>query len=476
MSPTPVFSPPGMLQDFATIPGQLLQWSDAVSGWLSENIDLAKREQYFGSPPGDDLPFPFYNQAVTTPPQPFIDQPIVWNGFPGTLRNRWPRPIALDAADQLFPLTQRMDGPGRYFTGPVWDRHFYRPQDEYCEWRVTRDDQGRIVRVTFTSEPPEYWQALHGDELQNMNGVPTYPFSGDKALLLELYREMVGPQVQLSDLECPEDMVDYTDPDNPVVVYGKGQYNPYNRWNTLGGIVHLTHPANSLSAEINLGAAAAVRYHQDGRPIVDPDGLICAARYGGLNRASDPTIGSAVNELASLGAFVTLRDPIGLAMHHLDMAGLSAPNGEPVDSSFFRVLRGDPDAFLIERAVFEVPASEGYAVSDITIGGMPITRGGQLAERMVVNIVGRASGLGSFDIAPAPAESLGCQDDLQPNYLFYRNAPGQPCAPVAREAFAYPPATPATPVAVGGAPAAALRHAVGRGRSSVGHRRQGRAL
>ena len=34
----------------------------------------------------------------------------------------------------------------------------------------------------------------------------------------------------------------------------KGTYNPYNRWNTTDGIMHLTHPANTLSAEIKLGA------------------------------------------------------------------------------------------------------------------------------------------------------------------------------------------------------------------------------
>jgi hypothetical protein len=493
MAATPVFTPPGGLEDFDSIPGQLQQWSDAVSGWLSDNIELARQRQYphqlqpshpepsSSQPSSEAAPFPFYNQASTTPPTPFIDQPIVWNGFPSTLRNRWPRPIALDAADQLFPLTVRMDGPGRYFVGSVWDRHFYRPQDEYCEWRVTRDTEGRIVRVTFTSEPPEFWQALHGDELQNMDGARAYPFTGDKKLMLELYREMVSPEVQLADLECPEDMVDYTIRDKPAVVYRRGEYNPYNRWNTLGGIVHLTHPANSLSAEINLGAAAAVLYQQDGRPIVDPDGLICAARFGGLNRASDPTIGSAVNELAALGAYVTLRDPIGLAMHHLNMTGLMGPDGQPVDASCFQVLRGKPEEFLIERAVFEVPASEGYTVSDITIGGVPITHGGQLAERMVVNIVGRASGLHSFDIKPTDGQSLGCQDDLQPNYLFYRDSAEQRCAPIAREAFAYPPATPATPATVTTSPGessvrsaahSAPEHSRGRG----GHRRFGRAL
>ena len=161
---------------------------------------------------------------------------------------------------------------------------FYRPQDEYCEWRVTRDEQGRIVKITFTSEPPEYWQALHGDTIADANNDNQYKFAGDKKLLLQLYREYVSPDVQLEDLECSDDLVDLTDPRNPSVVYAKGQYNPYNRWNTTGGIMHLTHPANTLQAEVNLGAVATVLYQAYERPVSDPEALILAAAFGGPNR------------------------------------------------------------------------------------------------------------------------------------------------------------------------------------------------
>lgn len=436
----PFFDAPGNLTDFNAIPGQGAQWSAAVSGWIDGNIELIVNNELHEGDPSQ-----FYNESKPDHPAGTpIDQVIGWNALPGTLRNRWGRDFALDLAEQLMPLTRRMDGPGSYYVGELWEGLFYRPQDEYCEWHVTRDTQGRIVRVTFSSEPPEYWQALHGDTLPDVNNVPAYDFTGDKKLLCELYREYVSPEVELEDLECHEDLWDYTDPREPVLVYPKGAYNPYNRWNTTAGVMHLTHPANSLSAEINLGVRATVLHvdPSDGRQIIDPEALICCARYGGPNRCSDPTIGSTVNALASLGAHITLRNPIGLAMNHLDLSGFTTPRGEPVDESFFTIVRGEPQ--LIERAVFEVPAGEGYTVSDLQIAGVPITRGSQIAEHIVVSIVGRAVGIGDVHNTPVPGGYACCQADAQGNYLVFRSpTPGAGCSPTGRAAFDYPPATPA---------------------------------
>ena len=43
-----------------------------------------------------------------------------------------------------------------------------------------------------------------------------------------------------------------------------GAYNPRNMWNTARGAMHLTHPANSLGAEIKLAADAAARQLAEG--------------------------------------------------------------------------------------------------------------------------------------------------------------------------------------------------------------------
>ena len=42
------------------------------------------------------------------------------------------------------------------------------------------------------------------------------------------------------------------------------------------------------------------------------------------------------------------------------------------------------------RVEYEVPKSEGFAVSDLTLGGRPIRFGGQLAEQVTVAINGEA--------------------------------------------------------------------------------------
>jgi hypothetical protein len=155
------YDPPGFMTDFDRIPGQRAQWSLAVSGWFDECVaeQLAKLQ---------GQPCQFYNQLRAPPNGTPLAQDIVWNGFSGTLRNRYGRAQALKLADTPVPLTQRIDGPGSYFVGGQWESLFYRPLDEYCEWHVTRDPDGKIRRVTFTSEPPEYWQALHGDTLPSI--------------------------------------------------------------------------------------------------------------------------------------------------------------------------------------------------------------------------------------------------------------------------------------------------------------------
>jgi hypothetical protein len=425
------FDPPARLTDFNRITGQLACWSSAVSGWFDESI--AAQSGVLGSQTCQ-----YYNALTTPPVGPTLEQEIVWNAFSGTLRKRWGRDAALARAENLVPLAERIDGPGSYFEGSQWHNLHYRPQDEYCEWRVTRDCDGGIRRVVFTSEPPEYWQAMHGDKLPDLAGTPTYPTVGDHDLLVELYREFVSPDVVYEDLICAEDFVDNRNPNSPRVVYAKGAYNPYNRWNTHDGIMHLSQPNNTLCAEIRLGADATILRSpkgSGGRLISDPHALICCANYGGANRCSDPTIGASVNNLASLGFAITLGNPVGLYIDNLDVTGWATPERKPVDPAWFRILRGS--AGLIERAAFEVPDRLGFRVSDLTIGGEPITMGGQLAEHITMKLVGLASERGKYSNTPAPCNSKCCADTDNPMFLYCQTL-GSPRPPGRVPAFDYP--------------------------------------
>jgi hypothetical protein len=51
-------------------------------------------------------------------------------------------------------------------------------------------------------------------------------------------------------------------------------------------------------------------------------------------------------------------------------------------------VRGSPGAAL--RVEYAVPPEEGFAVSDIRIGGRPIRTGGEIAEHVTVMVRGLA--------------------------------------------------------------------------------------
>jgi hypothetical protein len=271
-----------------------------------------------------------------------------------------------------------------------------RPLDEYCEWRVEREpDTGQIRRIIFTSEPPEYWTALFGGEVA-LDDTTSFRFDGDPKFATELYRQITGQPVEMDDLRVRK----------PFAGYKKGDYNPYNKWNTTHGVVHLCCPPNSIGAEVRLGGDATVLYRRtDSTPVTSPDELICCAQYGGANRNSDPTIGASVNALARLGAMITLVNPVGLYMDDVDTSGWSLPDGiSPADC--FRIVRGEPGR--IERLVFEIPPKTGRTVSDLLIGGIPVRYGGQIAECITVKLVGGACDVGTVKNGAAPCTGQAC--------------------------------------------------------------------
>jgi hypothetical protein len=180
--------------------------------------------------------------------------------------------------------------------------------------------------------------------------------------------------------------------------------------------MHLCAPPNSLVAEINLAAVSTLLYEdKHGVLLTDADALIVAAALGGPNRNSDPTIAGTVNVLARGGAMVTLANPVGLYMDHIDLAGWVAPGGVSA-SDCVRILRGEPNA--IERLEIRYPTSE-HCVSDILIGGEPIRYGGQIAECITVKLVGVAVMTG-IDNPRIMAPEVGYLDPADARQVFGR--------------------------------------------------------
>jgi hypothetical protein len=69
----------------------------------------------------------------------------------------------------------------------------------------------------------------------------------------KLYQQFVSPDVQRADL-----LID-------------GRYDPWNKWNTELGAMHLTHPSNALQAEVFLAGDATVLRTKDGVVLSDAD-------------------------------------------------------------------------------------------------------------------------------------------------------------------------------------------------------------
>ena len=355
------FDPPGGLDDFDSIPNQRLAWSEFLFNTFQNNIQGV--EQSVGAGKSQ-----FYNPRVANTPEPNSQKKIHWRGFPLLMAAKHPgnKTAAWKEAEQ--PLA---DGE--------------RPQDEYLEWFVEKNAQGKITRVIYTCEGPEYWEAMaHGYPL-DYNGPKTAGATGDRQMVLALYRQYVGPDVQPDDL------------------FRNGQYNRLNKWNTTHGVMHLNQRNNTLGAEINIAAFATILRQVNGQLLTDADELIQCAKYGQPGRASDPHIGADVNELARNGFAITLLNPVGLYIDSLDTTGWVTPNGKAA-SQFWKSIRGKLG--MTVRAVFEVPAGEGYTVSDIKIGGTNIEFGGQIAEFIDVKLTGVACREGQFH-----NQAFGCVGD-----------------------------------------------------------------
>lgn len=323
-----------LLAQFAA-PAHLTELSaQALEAWHERNAAVvAAKAAQFG---------PYYDPTADDTPEGLKPAQIVWSAFPARLTKRFGLgALRWDVADAS---RAQPNGLGH---------------DEYCEWGVERRADGKIVRVTFTTETPEYWEHIAAH---------------DDALLLELYRDLAGQEVQMDDL------------------FENKQYRPQNIWNDVVGPdgdsvparpIHFLQGSNTLDAAIDLAADATVlRRAINGEPVLDRRELVRCSRLGEPERQSDPQIAQVVNDAVANGMEVTLKDPIGLYLDGLQSAGIVAPDGTDA-AEFWHVERGT-DGHVV-RASFSVP-EKTYVVGDLTIDGRRITRGGQVADKVRIRI------------------------------------------------------------------------------------------
>jgi len=226
-------------------------------------------------------------------------------------------------------------------------------QHEYLEWHVTREPTTKkISKVTFTTETPEYWEALAATEPDRT---------------LALYRELVSPKVTRKDL-----------------FDGQGRYRRENVWNTERGIVHYVMGINGiaplLNAEQDTPVKPKTQDNYDAMPLAFANGTP-------LYTAADSRFSLDIAVLSRAGLDVTVAEPVGLYMIDWDDTGWEHPDGSPVED-YWRVTRGTETHAL--RLEYEVPSGKPFVVGDLKIGGRPIRYGGQLAEHVTVMAAGLA--------------------------------------------------------------------------------------
>ena len=373
------FSPPGNVNDLPAAGKQ--KWSDIVQQYF----DLVKSRTAFFSP------------LILTAAQVLTPKLIPWNAFPKKyLTIPSPDPTKrFKTTEQL--VTQDLHGSdysGSYSTNGTAGgfeangiKTFrFRDQDEYLEWKTFRNADGSLKKIVFTCDHPEYWKFI-GDY--------------DIDLLVSLYQNIVDPAVQKQDLLFQTQVYEL-DGLTGKIIDRKGKYNPFNKWNTTDGIMHLSHPANYLSAEIQLAAdASVIRKDALGHIITDTDTL-CQKSHGDPERFSDPTIVSLINSLVRNKFSVSIADPVALYIHDINEANFTFPAGYTL-KDFWTVTRGDQASKHILRAEFAAPA--GVKLEDIKISANGYTGnlqyGGQIADCINMGIYG----LG-FQFPAAPAASL----------------------------------------------------------------------
>jgi hypothetical protein len=398
------YEPPARWNDFEGHPLEqqaLRSWSDFILANFQLNIEDLQSQ----------VPSPlFFSEADQPIPQETRSIPVPWNGFPKVLalQHGGPGDAAWQAADELRAL------PGRATDGSIVELPF-RPQDEYLEWRAITDDGGNVTRYVFTCEGPEYWSHLA---------------QVDRGLLLQHYRQLVGEEVQ------PEDLFFEQRVRVGSRIFAAGEYNPWNVWNTERGIVHLTHPANTLGAEINLAARATIpRRDANGQLVTDPKRLACCSDFGEPNRSSDPTIGQAANLAVQGGISVTLENPVGLYIRSMDLGRVAGPNGENL-ADWWRITRGEQNYGL--RAEFGPPEGAGFGVSEVRAKNTPLRRGGQFAELITVVLYVRAFDFSLPDSPMLPCVSRCCMPEGTPDpEQAVLSHPGvdEPCRPGSVDAY-----------------------------------------
>jgi hypothetical protein len=265
-----------------------------------------------------------------------------------------------DLAEGTIPEGTTVNWPAFPRTAPLSDEQIDRQrltaQDEYIEWRTERDASGKVTRITFITEFPEYYQALAQVSLETL-------IAGIREVIPDAnptVRELLG---------TANDAV--TGAVRARRFRANLGRNPWN--NGEKGILCLTQGANTLGALLNLLARCGIP-----RPDQAP-GNVCSLVSGACvpDRSSDPRVCIAAQNLARGGQGLSLADPAGVKILNLQRSGWQIDgqslqiNDLLANKGIWKIIRGG------RRAILEVS-------DNLTLDGEPIVTGAQVSRALNV--------------------------------------------------------------------------------------------
>lgn len=260
-----------------------------------------------------------------------------------------------------FPITANQDDL-------TIDSRRFEFQDEYVEWRVERDATGDVSIITFTTEFPEYYQALAEvgedalfegirDAIPEANPTTAEVFGAG-------FDPSTASSQERSEAFRSQNVVPFPPPFIDTVP------NPWN--NNEKGILCLAQPFNTLGALFNLARVCSI-----------PNNAIpatgqCAAvgNLCGENRNSDPQICTRAQEVAQIPRVLSLQDPVGVVILRLrgtwrignNVIDINDPNA---NNGIWRISRNG------RRATLRI-------ADQLTVNNEPIVTGAQISHLLDV--------------------------------------------------------------------------------------------
>ncbi len=251
-----------------------------------------------------------------------------------------------------FPITAQT-------TRQAIDNDRLRFQDEYVEWRPERDGQGRLVRVTFTTDFPEYFQAFAQIGVDALKAEIRRVIPGADPTDAELFGAGPNPGNQSGPTRAQRFLANLAN--NPWNMGPKGFLCLTQRFNTLGALFNL------------VGECGIVQQNVPASDVCSNVGGAC-----GPGRNSDPAICRRVQEVARANFACSLKDPAGVVIRRL--AGNWALNGQAIDinnptnnQGLWTLSRNG------RRGVLNIP-------NGLRLNSSPIATGAEVADNLFVGV------------------------------------------------------------------------------------------